>query len=73
MTAPKLLTTDELAKRWKLSSSTLRQWRYLGKGPAHITIDALGNEWSPNLSGTCREVRYRLQAVIAFEKRKEVV
>lgn len=73
MTAPKLLTTDELAKRWKVSNRLLRAWRYKGKGPAYITVDAIGIERPPNGKGEAREVRYRMRDVQLFEKRKEVV
>lgn len=56
-----LLTPDELARRWsgRISVSTLRNWRSIGKGPPYTTVRERGR-------GLVR-VRYRLGDVEAFE------
>lgn len=50
-----LLTTNELAARWKLLSKTLRDWRVKGKGPRFIRISKTA-------------IRYAVADVEAFEK-----
>lgn len=52
-----LITPDELAIRWKLTTRTLAQWRYNGAGPKFIKI---GNE-----------IFYRIEAIESFEESKE--
>lgn len=52
------LTSEELAKRWGVSSSRVRQWRCEGTGPAFIK---LGN-------GPKAPVRYRLEDIEEFER-----
>ena len=51
----KLLTTDELAARWGMSSGTLRNWRVFKRGPRFIRIG--------------RTVRYKLAEVKRWEGR----
>ena len=48
------LTTKVLAGRWCLSSTTLQQWRWTGKGPKYIKIGS--------------RVLYRPEDVKRFEK-----
>jgi hypothetical protein len=50
------LTSTLLAKRWCLKPSTLRQWRWNGKGPVYMKIG--------------RTVLYRLQDIEHFELQK---
>lgn len=52
-----LITPDELAIRWKLTTRTLAQWRYNGGGPKFIKI---GNE-----------IFYRVVAIENFEESRE--
>ena len=50
------LTASQLSDRWggRPSVGTLRQWRYLGKGPDYIRAG--------------RSVLYPLSSVLAFER-----
>lgn len=50
-----LLTTEELAVRWKVSSGHLRNLRNLGGGPPYVRVAARG-------------VRYRLQIIEQWER-----
>ena len=59
MTDDKLLTTKELAERWKMSVRTLEGWRNKGKGPKYIKF---GN-------GDAHKVLYCLTDVIEYENR----
>lgn len=54
--ADELLTPMELVKRWKgsVSVTTLKQWRYLGKGPKYVKIG--------------QSVRYRIEDIETWEK-----
>lgn len=52
-----LLTTEELAERWKVSIGHLRNLRSLGGGPPFIRVATRG-------------VRYRLAVVLAWESTK---
>ncbi len=49
------LTPNLLAKRWSLKPSTLKQWRWNGKGPAYVKIG--------------RQVLYRYQDIENFEEK----
>lgn len=49
-----LLTTQELAERWHISTETLRYWRYNGKGPLYIKLNG--------------PILYRLEDVLQFER-----
>ncbi len=51
-----LLTPDDLAKRWHLSTHTLNQWRWTGKGPIFVKIGG--------------RVLYRVEDIESFEKNK---
>jgi hypothetical protein len=53
-----MLTTEELALRWKMTNNGLRVWRISGKGPAFVKLG--------------RDVRYRLSDVEAYEKANTV-
>ena len=55
--APYMLKERELAARWGVSSRTLQRWRSEGYGPRHHLIGGA--------------VRYRLDAVLAFEDERE--
>ncbi|MEY4673857.1 MAG: hypothetical protein RL148_1641 [Planctomycetota bacterium] len=52
-----LLTTEELAQRWRLSEDTLRIWRQKGKGPKFVKF---GDQRTS-------AVRYRLSDVEKYE------
>lgn len=53
-----LLTTHELAERWKVSDNTLRKWRVQGTGPSYVKFG----------EGRAADVRYRIEDVEAWEK-----
>ena len=53
-----LLTTEELARRWRLHPKTLSNWRVKGMGPRFIKLG----------DGDKGAVRYRLEDVLAFER-----
>ena len=57
MTEEKLLTTEELANRWKVAVGTLENWRHQGKGPTWLKIGG--------------QARYRLADVLAYEAEAE--
>jgi hypothetical protein len=48
------LTARELAKRWKIHHLTLSNWRLTGRGPGFLKFG-------------CRNIRYTLEAVEAYE------
>ena len=50
-----LLTTAELAARWKVAPESIRQQRFKGDGPPYFKLSRRG------------AVRYRLSDVIEFE------
>lgn len=52
------LSTAELAARWGVSTSTLRNWRQSGQGPAFFKPAGARNS----------AVRYRLVDILAYEK-----
>lgn len=52
----KLLTSKQLAERWGIREGTLRNWRYLGEGPAFMKVG--------------RSIRYRMADVLYHEKGK---
>lgn len=60
---PVLLTTRELAVRWRLTDWTLRQWRAHGIGPAYIRLGP----------GRASEVRYRILDIEEYEKAGRIV
>jgi len=33
------LDPKQVAKRWRITTATLRQWRWNGKGPEHFKIE----------------------------------
>lgn len=49
-----LLTPDELAERWSVSTQGLANWRSQGIGPAFVKIG--------------RRVRYAISEVVAYER-----
>lgn len=58
-----LLTEPALAKRWGVSTRTIKRWRAEGKTPPSLPIGHKG--------GKGQGVRYRLDDVIAFEDAKK--
>jgi hypothetical protein len=60
---PVLLTTRELAERWRLTDWTLRQWRAHGIGPAYLRLGP----------GRASEVRYRLADIEEYELAGRIV
>lgn len=60
---PVLLTTRELAERWRLTDWTLRQWRAHGIGPAYLRLGP----------GRASEVRYRLADIEDYEMAGRIV
>lgn len=52
------LTTADLAKRWKTSANTLRNWRFKGIGPRHFKP-----------SGPHGKALYRLDHVMEWEEK----
>ncbi len=51
----KLLTSDDLAKRWSLNPLTPAQWRVRGVGPRYVKLG--------------RKVRYRLEEIEEYERK----
>ncbi len=54
-----LLTEPDLARRWGVTTRTIKRWRAAGKTPPSLPIGHKG--------GMGQGVRYRLDDVIAFE------
>ena len=54
-----MLTTEELARRWRMNENTLRRWRLDGLGPNYIKMG----------EGPKSSVRYRLADIENFEDR----
>jgi len=54
-----LLTTNELAKRWKMSAGSLENWRRSGKGPSFVKFG----------KGAHAIVRYRLFDIQKYESK----
>ena len=54
--SPLLLTPNELAIRWNITTKTLSQWRYYGRGPRFSKVSRL--------------INYRLPDVEEFENSK---
>ena len=57
MNEDELLTTEELATRWKVAVGTLENLRHQGKGPTWLKIGG--------------QARYRLADVLAYEAEAE--
>ncbi len=55
----KVLTTKELAERWKMAVGSIENWRQQKQGPRFIKMGKAKNA----------DVRYRVEDVEAFEKR----
>lgn len=53
MTPSSLLTSDDLAKRWAISTSTVARWRTDRIGPVYVKIGG--------------QVRYRIQDIEQYE------
>lgn len=51
-----LMSPDTLAIRWNMSTTTLSQWRWNGRGPRYLKLG--------------RRVMYRLQDIEKFEEQK---
>lgn len=56
-----ILTSKELAERWKMSEQMLRVWRVKNKGPNYFKLG----------EGKKASVRYRLEDVEAWEKQRD--
>lgn len=56
-----ILTSKELAERWKMSEQMLRVWRVKNKGPNYFKLG----------DGEKASVRYRLEDVEAWEKQRD--
>lgn len=54
-----MLTTEELARRWKVAQNTLRKWRVDGIGPSYIKMG----------EGKNATVRYKLEDIESYEER----
>lgn len=57
-----ILTSKELADRWKMTEQILRQWRTKNKGPRYFKLGKGGKA----------SVRYRLEDIEAWEKQHNV-
>lgn len=40
MTQQQMLTTEELAERWRVATITIRRWRMDGSGPPYVKLGA---------------------------------
>ena len=49
-----LLSPEELGERWRLSTETLRYWRWNGRGPTYIKLNG--------------PILYRMEDILQFEK-----
>lgn len=56
-----ILTSKDLAERWKMSEQMLRVWRVKNKGPNYFKLG----------EGKKASVRYRLEDVEAWEKQRD--
>ena len=52
-----MITSVQLAKRWDMNLSTLRQWRWRGYGPSYLKIG--------------KKILYRMQDIEAFEQNRQ--
>lgn len=57
-----ILTSKELAERWKMTDQILRKWRMENKGPKYFKLGESGKA----------SVRYRLEDVEAWEKQHDI-
>ena len=53
-----VLTTKNLASRWRLSEGTLKNWRSENKGPSYLKIG--------------KNIFYKLSDVVEYEKKQRV-
>jgi len=61
-----LLTTKELAERWKLKEQTLNSYRYENKGAPYFKINIKG-------SSTRAVIRYKLKDIIEYENKNMII
>jgi hypothetical protein len=61
-----LLTTKELAERWKLKEQTLNSYRYENKGVPYFKINIKG-------SPTRAVIRYKLNDIIEYENKNRII
>jgi hypothetical protein len=61
-----LLTTKELAERWKLKEQTLNSYRYENKGVPYVKINIKG-------SPTRAVIRYKLNDIIEYENKNRII
>ena len=66
LTTEPYLTTDQLAIRWGLRPSAIKNQRRHGIGPSYYTIPRIGFP-----AGTPR-IRYPLAQVLAFEEANQI-
>jgi hypothetical protein len=59
MTIMSMLTTNELAARWKLNPKSLSNWRSKGIGPVYVKLG----------EGRSCKIVYRVEDIQAFEQR----
>ena len=57
-----ILTSQELASRWKMTDQILRKWRMENKGPRYFKLG----------EGDKASVRYRLEDVEAWESQHDI-
>lgn len=57
-----ILTSKDLAERWKMTEQMLRHWRIKNKGPQYFKLG----------EGKKSAVRYRLEDVQEWEKKHDV-
>ena len=57
-----LLTTAELAKRWKMTEDAIRKQRIFGRGPSYIKLGDSDKS----------HVRYKIEDIEAFEAQNEI-
>jgi len=44
-----LLTPLQVAERWKVTTKTLSQWRYNGRGPHYSKVSRIVTYWLPDI------------------------
>lgn len=44
-----LLTPLQVAKRWNITTKTLSQWRYNGRGPRYSKVSRIITYWLPDI------------------------
>ena len=60
------LTTEDLAKRYELKTTTIKRWRSKKTGPMYYKVGALGRSPKTPL------IRYKLADVLAWEQSNNI-